>query len=176
MKNTIYHKNYGTEKRNVQLKIDEVFAEKVIPVEDSVRLLDEIIEEMDHTPLFRAYKRTGPPPATNPVAMMKVLVYASMENNFASRGIASACNRDINYIWLLNGEKGILLGMNRSIQAEGAFGVIKQDYGFRQFLLRGKKKILTEILLVAMGYNINKLHNKIQHNRTGRQLFGKLTA
>ena len=30
--------------------------------------------------------------------------------------------------------------MNRSIQSEGAFGVIKQDYGFRQFLLRGNKK------------------------------------
>ncbi|MEA4849252.1 MAG: transposase [Clostridiaceae bacterium] len=60
--------------------------------------------------------------------------------------------------------------------AEGAFGVIKQDYGFKQFLLRGNKKVLTELLLVAMGYNINKFHNKIQHNRTGRQLFEKLTA
>ncbi|MDF2985223.1 MAG: hypothetical protein K0R50_733 [Eubacterium sp.] len=55
MKNTIYHKNYGTGKRNVQLKIDEAFAEKVIPADDSVRLLDEIMEEMDHTALFRAY-------------------------------------------------------------------------------------------------------------------------
>ncbi len=76
----------------------------------------------------------------------------------------------------ITGEKGVLLRMNRSIQAEGAFGVIKQDYGFRQFLLRGNKKVLTEILLVAMGYNINKYHNKIQQNRTGIQLFEKLTA
>ena len=73
-------------------------------------------------------------------------------------------------------EKGILLRMNRSIQAEGAFGVIKQDYGFRQFLLRGNKKVRTEMLLVAMAFNINKLHRKIQDNRTGRQLFEKLTA
>ena len=71
---------------------------------------------------------------------------------------------------------GILLRMNRSIQAEGAFGVIKQDYGFRQFLLRGNKKVRTEILLVAIAYNINKLHNKIQKNRTGQQLFEKMTA
>ena len=76
----------------------------------------------------------------------------------------------------ITGETGILLRMNRSIQAEGAFGVIKQDYGFRQFLLRGNKKVQTEILLIAMGYNINKLHHKIQKNRTGRQLFEKLTA
>ena len=76
----------------------------------------------------------------------------------------------------ITSEKGILLRMNRSIQSEGAFGVIKQNYGFRQFLLRGNKKVLTELLLVAMGYNINKLHNKFQQNRTGRQLFEKLTA
>jgi hypothetical protein len=73
-------------------------------------------------------------------------------------------------------KKGILLRMNRSIQAEGAFGVIKQDYGFRQFLLRGNKKVRTEILLIAMGFNVNKLHRKIQQSRTGRQLFEKLSA
>lgn len=71
---------------------------------------------------------------------------------------------------------GILLRMNRSIQSEGAFGVIKQDYGFRQFLLRGEKKVRTELLIVAMAYNVNKLHHKIQANRTGTQLFEKLTA
>ena len=61
--------------------------------------------------------------------------------------------------------------MNRSIQSEGAFGTIKQNYGFRQFLLRGSKKVSTEILLLAMACNINKLHSKIQQNRTGTQLF-----
>lgn len=76
----------------------------------------------------------------------------------------------------ITSEKGVLLRMNRSIQAEGAFGVIKQDYGFRQFLLRGNKKARTEILLMAMSYNINKLHHKIQANRTGSQLFEKLIA
>ena len=66
--------------------------------------------------------------------------------------------------------------MNRSIQSEGAFGVVKQDYGFRQFLLRGSKKVFTEILIVAMAYDVNKLHAKIQQNRTGTQLFSKLPA
>jgi len=76
----------------------------------------------------------------------------------------------------ITSEKGILLRMNRSIQSEGAFGVIKQNYAFRQFLLRGHKKVSTEIFLISMGYNINKLHAKIQQNRTGTQLFEKLTA
>ena len=71
---------------------------------------------------------------------------------------------------------GILLRTNRSIQSEGAFGVIKENYTFRQFLLRGNKKVKTEIALIAMAYNINKLHHKIQDNRTGTQLHGKVSA
>lgn len=71
---------------------------------------------------------------------------------------------------------GILLRTNRSIQSEGAFGAIKENYKFRQFLLRGKKKVLTEITLLAIAYNINKYHSKIMNNRTGSQLHGKLLA
>ena len=66
--------------------------------------------------------------------------------------------------------KGILLRMNRSIQVEGAFGVIKEDYGFRRFLMRGNIKVRTEFLLMAFGYNINKLHNKTIKNRNGELL------
>lgn len=52
--------------------------------------------------------------------------------------------------------QGILLRMNRSIQVESAFGVIKQDMGFRRFLTRGKKNVLTEMFLLAIGYNLSK--------------------
>ena len=71
---------------------------------------------------------------------------------------------------------GINLRMNRSIQSEGAFGVVKYDYGFHRFLHRGKKKVFSETLIVAMGYNINKYHNKLQQNRTGSQLHEKIIA
>ena len=68
-------------------------------------------------------------------------------------------------------EKGILYRMNRSIKVEGAFGVLKNDYEFQRFLLRGKTKVKLEILLLSMGYNLNKLHAKIQNDRTGKHLF-----
>ena len=71
---------------------------------------------------------------------------------------------------------GILLRTNRSIQVEGAFGVIKANYKFRQFLLRGNRKVKTEIALIAIAYNINKFHHKIQDDRTGTQLHGKVLA
>lgn len=68
-------------------------------------------------------------------------------------------------------ETGILYRMNRSLQVEGAFGILKSDYEFQRFLLRGKTKVKLEILLLSMGYNLNKLHAKIQNDRTGNHLF-----
>ena len=72
--------------------------------------------------------------------------------------------------------KGVELRMNRSIQVEGAFGVLKQDYGFRRFLTRGKENVNTEMLFLCFAYNINKLHNKTAKNRRRTHLFEKLTA
>ena len=71
---------------------------------------------------------------------------------------------------------GIILRINRSIQVEGAFGIIKEDYGFRRFVLRGKQKVLTEFLLMAISYNINKFHSKIQNDRQREQLHIKKVA
>lgn len=69
-------------------------------------------------------------------------------------------------------EEGCMLRMNRSIQAEGSFGELKQDMGFRRFLCRGTTNVLAESILLAMAHNINKLHNKIQSGQTGKHLFG----
>jgi len=53
---------------------------------------------------------------------------------------------------------------------------LKSDYEFQRFLLRGKTKVKLEFLLLSLGYNINKLHAKIQANRTESHLFEVKTA
>lgn len=73
-------------------------------------------------------------------------------------------------------EKGILLRMNRSIQVEGAFGVIKQDMQFRRFLTRGKQKTETQFFILAFAFNIRKLWNRQQGGRMGLKLFEKAIA
>ena len=67
-------------------------------------------------------------------------------------------------------EEGILLRINRSIQAEGVFAMIKEDMNFRRFMMRGKKNVNVEWHLVSMAYNILKLHHKIQTGRLGTHL------
>lgn len=68
-------------------------------------------------------------------------------------------------------EEGILFRTNRSIQTEGSFGDLKQDMQFRRYLSKGTTNVLAESTLLAMARNINKLHNKIQKDRTGNHLF-----
>ncbi len=72
-------------------------------------------------------------------------------------------------------EKGVLLRLNRSIQSEGTFGILKQDGGFRRFLRRGGEHVYTEVLLYAFAFNMAKLHAKIQNHLIGVMIH-KLTA
>lgn len=76
----------------------------------------------------------------------------------------------------ITSEEGILLRVNRSIQVEGAFGVLKSDYNFKRFLTRGKSSVKTEFILLCFGYNVNKLHAKIQNERVGKALHQLKTA
>ena len=46
-------------------------------------------------------------------------------------------------------EKGTMLRMNRSIQVEGDFGVLKWDHNFSRFLRRGKNNVKIEFMLLC---------------------------
>ena len=67
--------------------------------------------------------------------------------------------------------EGIQLRVNRSIQAEGAFALWKEDQKFRQFLCRGQANVYAESVLMAMAQNIGNLHRRIQAGRLGHHLY-----
>ena len=54
--------------------------------------------------------------------------------------------------------EGILLRVNRSIQAEGVFAAIKEDLNFRRFLTRGNANVTVEWYLVSMAYYFSHTH------------------
>ncbi len=70
----------------------------------------------------------------------------------------------------LQTEEGILLRVNRSIQVEGAFGVLKHNMRFKRFFSRGLKNVTLEFYLLAFAYNIQKFHQKNQNDRLGHHL------
>ena len=60
----------------------------------------------------------------------------------------------------LNCVHGALLRMNRSIQAEGAFGGIKWNRGYKRLRRRGIEGVILELGLISCGFNLHKYHLK----------------
>lgn len=68
-------------------------------------------------------------------------------------------------------EEGKQLRLNRSIQAEGVFAYIKTDLKFRRFMLKGIVKTGSEWTLLALAYNILRMHHKGMNGRLGTHLY-----
>ena len=101
-------------------------------------------------------KKTDKTPLENRVKRLNVSKYFTAQREAMEEKISTA--------------EGILLRVNRSIQAEGIFAMIKEDMSFRRFMMRGKKNVNVEWHLVSIAYNILKLHHKAQTGRLGTHL------
>ena len=66
----------------------------------------------------------------------------------------------------LNSIQGALLRMNRSIQAEGAFGIIKWNRSYKRARRKGLKGVIFELSMISCGFNLHKYHLK----KTSKQL------
>ena len=102
--NLLHHKNYTEFNESYQLVLP-LSLEGLVPEDDSVRLLSHELEELDYTLLYQAYSAKGRNPAVDPKTMFKILTYAYSQNIYSSRRIETACKRDINFMWLLAGQK-----------------------------------------------------------------------
>ncbi|MDY6308087.1 MAG: transposase [Oribacterium sp.] len=47
-----------------------------------------------------------------------------------------------------------------SIQAEGTFGIIKNDRWYKRIVRKGIESVKLEVRLVSIGHNLYKYHNK----------------
>ena len=66
--------------------------------------------------------------------------------------------------------QGALLRMNRSIQVEGTFGIIKNDRWYKRIVRRGIKSVQLEVYLVSLGHNLYKFHNKQMKIKSAAQI------
>ena len=74
-----------------------------IPDDDSVRLVSQIVDELDFRKLNLTYSSKGRNPSVKPRILFSILIYAYMNGIYSSRQIEKACRRDINFMWLLMG-------------------------------------------------------------------------
>ncbi len=63
------------------------------------------MEKLDYRLLYQAYFAKGRNLAVGPKTMFKILTYAYSQNIYSSRKIETTCRRDINFMWLIAGQR-----------------------------------------------------------------------
>lgn len=98
----ILHKDYTANGNLIQLKLP-FDIEILIPEDDSVRMLSQFVEELDLTDLYKTYSRIRENQAT-PSQLLKIVLYGVMNRIYSSRDTEKSCQRDINFMYLLEGK------------------------------------------------------------------------
>jgi len=93
----------------------------------------------------------------NPYKLFAAIIYGFSKHSGSLRKSEESIIYDIRAKSNLLSIKGIKLRVNRSAQAEGVFGVIKQDMEYDRIRRRGLEKVSAEIMLVCFGYVLRKL-------------------
>ena len=101
--NKILHKNYTTNGQMIQLNLPFDLG-IIIPEDDSVRLLSQFVEELELKELYQTYSRIRENHAT-PSQLLKIVLYGYMNKIYSARDTERACKRDINFMYLLDGDK-----------------------------------------------------------------------
>lgn len=85
---------------------------KDIAGNDPVRVVDAIVESLDLKEFKKLYSERGRCPY-HPKMMLKIILYAYMNNIYSCRKIEKAVQRDIHYIWLAAQERPDFVTINR---------------------------------------------------------------
>lgn len=98
---------------------------------DPVRIVDAVVESLDLSEFKKLYREKGRC-AYHPKMMLKIILYAYMNNIYSCRKIEKAVQRDIHYIWLAAQERPDFVTINR----------------FRNRVKSGINNIFTQTVLV----------------------------
>ena len=98
----IIQKDYTSSILNYQFKLP-LEMEVLIEDNDPVRLLSVFVEGLELTDLYNSYQKIKKN-QVSPRQMFKIILYAAMNHIYSSRDIETACKRDINFMYLLEGK------------------------------------------------------------------------
>ena len=73
--------------------------EELIPQAHPVRIVNEVINQLNIEPLLKAYHVKGSS-SYHPQLLLKVVVYGYVTNTYSSRKLAAACRESIYFMWL----------------------------------------------------------------------------
>ena len=176
-----YHRIFYHRTRNVS----SLFLEN-LDVLDPVFVIDDLFLKEDTTKYLKKTEYKCGRKRYNSIDLLKTVLFGFVEEVYVCEDCSNcphaekcktgdgnrttSLNRELTAIHeevLANLESthGALLRMNRSIQSEGTFGIIKQDRNYRRIARKGKKAVTLEILLISTGFNLYKFHNKLKKSQ-----------
>jgi len=109
--------------------------EELIPGDHPVRVVNQIINEINLDPLFKKYKTVGCT-SYHPRLLLKVLVYGYLCNIYSSRKIEAAIKENIYFMWLAGMEQPDHNTINR-FRTDRLKGVIKKVFSQVVLLMAG---------------------------------------
>ena len=120
--------------------------DKDIAEDDPVRLLDALVDNLMLDNVYKLYKPSGRKPY-HPQMMLKVILYAYMNNIYSCRRIESLLKRDIHFIYLAGYEQPDFITINR----------------FRNRVKKEINNIFTQVVLVlaAKGLITTSIKNSV---------------
>ena len=108
--------------------------DKDIAQNDPVRVIDAVVESLDLREFKKLYRERGRCPY-HPKMMLKIILYAYMNNIYSCRKSEKAVRRDIHYIWLAAQECPDFVTINR----------------FRNRVKKEINNIFTQVVLLLAG-------------------------
>ena len=107
MSTKLHTKNYNNNRLFLTVNPDDDIAQN-----DPVRVVDAVVESLDLSEFKKLYRERGRCPY-HPKMMLKIILYAYMNNIYSCRKIERAVQRDIHYIWLAAQERPDFVTINR---------------------------------------------------------------
>ena len=107
MSTKLHTKFYNNKRLFLTVNPNEDIAEN-----DPVRVVDAIVESLDLREFKKLYHEKGRCPY-HPKMMLKIILYAYMNNIYSCRKMERAVQRDIHYIWLAAQERPDFVTINR---------------------------------------------------------------
>lgn len=104
MTNKLTYSNFKPNVPFLQLSLN-FNVDTIIPEDNKVRLVCNIVERMNLEPLFSTYSHRGRKPILDPVTFLKVLLFCFSEGIFETRKIEDFCKYDIRGRYIIGNGK-----------------------------------------------------------------------
>lgn len=110
-----------------QLSLLPPSLEELIPENHAVRVVQEVIEQIDLDCIIKKYKGGGTS-SYHPRLLLKILTYGYLSNQYSSRKIEAAVQQNIHFMWLAGMQRPDHNTINR-FRSEKLKGVFKEVFG-----------------------------------------------